>query len=127
MLNILIIYHSRKIHKPKKRMVLCYEYKILKNESHKQGLPEFSEPLKIRFWKSRDTHTYTSVHKLINVSENVGFRVVKRQFLYSFLKGSFNKNTVSGNNRFVPVERLSILAVQLFQAELAELLSPAWL
>lgn len=67
------------------------------------------------------------MHKLINVSENVGFRVVKRQFLYSFLKGSFNKNTVSGNNRFVPVERLSILAVQLFQAELAELLSPAWL
>ena len=66
-----------------------------------------------------------SVHKLINVSENVGFHVVNRQFLYLFLQGCFNKNTVSRNNRFVPAERLSILAIQSFQAELAELLSPA--
>lgn len=65
------------------------------------------------------------MHKSIHVSENVGFHVVNRHFLYLFLKGSFDKNTVSWNNRFVPVERLSVLAIQLFDAELAELLGAA--
>lgn len=65
------------------------------------------------------------MYKLIHVSENVWFRVAKKHFFYLFLKGSFNKSIVFGNNSFVPVEHLSVLAIQLFGANLAEFLSAA--
>ena len=51
--------------------------------------------------------------------------MVNRHVLDFFLKGSFNKNTVSGNNIFVPVEYILVSAIQLFDTELAELLRAA--